>query len=106
VESQLPQNRAARDSVGHNSTLLIYRSEAFQPRENGRVSPPERCPRGGKAGGPRLLDRFPLHLEIHGGVAIGGSDTGVAEPVADGSDVDARTKQMYGCTVPPIPDPE
>ena len=53
-----------------------------------------------------MLDRFPLHLEIHGGVAIGGSDTGVAEPVADGSDVDARTKQMYGCTVPPIPDPE
>jgi hypothetical protein len=43
-----------------------------------------------------------LHLEVDFGIAVGGFKRDVTEPCADGVDVDAGTKQVYGCRVPAI----
>lgn len=42
-----------------------------------------------------LFDGLSLQLKIDGGVAVGRGDAGVAKPLADSDDVDARSQQMY-----------
>src|SRR6266849_2682306 len=66
------------------------------PHKWGRVRGPRGERRVVVAGGAGLGERCPLRLEIHDGVAIGGLDARVAEPVADGDEVDAGLEQMDG----------
>jgi hypothetical protein len=57
--------------------------KCFKPLENRRIRAPQRKCGGGVIGRLCFLDRFSLHLEIHGRVPIGRRDAGVAEPLAD-----------------------
>jgi len=49
--------------------------------------------------GLRLFDGLSLHFEIQGGVAVSRGDTGMAKPLTDRDDVNARAQQMYCGTV-------
>jgi len=41
------------------------------------------------------FDGLSFHLKIDRGVPVGRGDTGVAKPLADRDDVDARSQEMY-----------
>jgi hypothetical protein len=77
-------------------SFLVGPSQSFKPRQTRRV----RSPQGRSAvismlDALGLLDGLSLHLNVDGGVAVGRSDTSVAQPLADREDVDTRLQQMY-----------
>jgi hypothetical protein len=61
-------------------------SQRFEPCEDRRVRAPQRKSGGSVINRSRLLDGFPLHLEVDGCVAIGRGDDGVVEPLTDRDD--------------------
>jgi hypothetical protein len=89
-------------AIGPPPVTNSSRSKCFEPFKDRGVRAPQRDGGGRVIEGPRLLDGFPFHLEIDGCIPIGRCDAGVSEPLTDRDDVDARSEQVHGRTVPVI----
>jgi DNA replication protein DnaC len=73
--------------------------QGLQPREDRGVRPPGGNARLHVADRPGLGDRLALHLEVDGGVAVGGVDARMAEPPADRDEVDTGPQEVDGGAV-------
>ena len=68
-------------------------SQSLKPCQDRRIRPSQgRSATCGVINGLRLFDGLSLHFEIQGGVAVSRDDTGVAKPLTDRDDVDARAQ--------------
>jgi len=54
----------------------------------------------------RVSEHLRFALKINFGVDVGCVDGNMAQPCADGVDIDSRAKQVSGRRMPPIPAPE
>ena len=85
-------------AFGHDMRRLLHRASSHV-KMDASVRHKAGPPSGGVIDGLGLFDCLSLHFEIQRGIAVSRGDTGVAKPLTDRDDVDARAQQMYCGTV-------
>ena len=99
---ELGSEGAARIGKRGNSLHITEAAELqrFQPSQDRRVAPPGTGHLWMLVRGLSFGDGLSFDLQVDRGVAVGGVDTAMAEPLADGHQVNAGFEEIDGRAVP------